>query len=125
MKPIAFVAPMAAVAFITSAALPAYAATPSSTFTGIGTFYEGNGAGACGMAFDENAEVVALEPTQFTKALCGKTITITNDLNGEKITAKVADKCAGCIDGVGLSLADEGKLGGLLNLPQIDTWDTP
>ncbi len=92
-----------------------------AVYTGLGSWYPFD-AGACGTGFDENADVVALGPAQFNSALCGKKITIINDLNGKQVTAKVADKCMKCIDGIGLSQSDETKLGGLFDLPQIDSW---
>lgn len=106
-----------AVALMTTA--PAYAGT------GLATYYS-PGLGACGMTDTGADEVVALSAAQFNQSYCGKTIKITNALNGTSVTAKIVDQCAGCFaDQIDMSAAVFKSTGDPLDLPEIASWTLP
>jgi len=64
----------------------------------MGTYFLQNGvAGACGTVHPDSAMIVALETQTYAGgSLCGKTITITNQKNGQTATGTCADECPTC-----------------------------
>lgn len=119
------IAPVPAPHKTTTSHKPKATNKPSSTAalsgTGIATFFfQHNTAGACGIVHQDTDKVVALQTLNYQQGekgsvseWCGKTIEITNNDNGNTVTATVADECPTCgdQDDIDLSQAAYDALG--------------
>lgn len=66
-------------------------------YSGQATYYtQGGNAGACGNVNSDSAYIVAVNSGMFDSSKCGQSVTVTNQNNGQSITATVADMCPGC-----------------------------
>lgn len=65
-----------------------------STKSGVASYYNLTGIGSCGVRIHKHSHVVALNPRQYSRALCGKTMRV----HGPKgsVLVQIADKCPGC-----------------------------
>jgi expansin (peptidoglycan-binding protein) len=60
------------------------------------TSAQGGNAGACGNVNSDSSYIVAVNSGMFDSSKCGQSVTVTNQNNGQSITATVADLCPGC-----------------------------
>jgi expansin (peptidoglycan-binding protein) len=69
-------------------------AATGEEFSGEATYYDANGTGACGFAATTDFMVAAINDEQYTKANCGKCISVTGPTG--TVVVRITDKCPGC-----------------------------